>query len=410
MENLRVNGERLVQSLYTLGTFGALEGGGVSRLALSEADKAGRDWVVSRMRELGLEIRIDALGNVVGVYQGEEDVPPVMMGSHIDTVATGGLYDGNYGVMAGLEVIATLKDAGIRPRRPVAVAFFTNEEGARFQPDMMGSLVFQGGLSLETALATKDAEGISVEEELKKIGYNGDAPVGCFKVDSYVEAHIEQGPILDIEKIQIGVVEGVQGISWTEFTLEGVSNHAGTTPMNMRCDAGLVAAQISNYARELAVEFGGRQVSTVGFMSFSPNLVNVVPNHVVFTVDLRNTDNDILLEAEKKLWAFADQAAAKEGVTLTKRSLARFDPVIFNDEIVNLVEETVKAEGFSYMRMPSGAGHDAQILADMCPAGMIFVPCAGGISHNIKEFTDPKDLERGANILLKVILQRAQRP
>ncbi len=410
MENLRVNGERLVQSLYTLGTFGALEGGGVSRLALSEADKAGRDWVVSRMRELGLEIRIDALGNVVGVYQGEEDVPPVMMGSHIDTVATGGLCDGNYGVMAGLEVIATLKDAGIRPRRPVAVAFFTNEEGARFQPDMMGSLVFQGGLSLETALATKDAEGISVEEELKKIGYNGDAPVGCFKVDSYVEAHIEQGPILDIEKIQIGVVEGVQGISWTEFTLEGVSNHAGTTPMNMRCDAGLVAAQISNYARELAVEFGGRQVSTVGFMSFSPNLVNVVPNHVVFTVDLRNTDNDILLEAEKKLWAFADQAAAKEGVTLTKRSLARFDPVIFNDEIVNLVEETVKAEGFSYMRMPSGAGHDAQILADMCPAGMIFVPCAGGISHNIKEFTDPKDLERGANILLKVILQRAQRP
>ncbi len=359
---------------------------------------------------MGLEIRIDALGNVVGVYQGEEDVPPVMMGSHIDTVATGGLYDGNYGVMAGLEVIATLKDAGIRPRRPVAVAFFTNEEGARFQPDMMGSLVFQGGLSLEPALATKDAEGISVEEELKKIGYNGDAPVGCFKVDSYVEAHIEQGPILDIEKIQIGVVEGVQGISWTEFTLEGVSNHAGTTPMNMRCDAGLVAAQISNYARELAVEFGGRQVSTVGFMSFSPNLVNVVPNHVVFTVDLRNTDNDILLEAEKKLWAFADQAAAKEGVTLTKRSLARFDPVIFNDEIVNLVEETVKAEGFSYMRMPSGAGHDAQILADMCPAGMIFVPCAGGISHNIKEFTDPKDLERGANILLKVILQRAQRP
>ena len=410
MENLRVNGERLVQSLYTLGTFGALEGGGVSRLALSAADKAGRDWVVSRMRELGLEIRIDALGNVVGVYKGEEDVPPVMMGSHIDTVATGGLYDGNYGVMAGLEVIATLKDAGVRPRRPVAIAFFTNEEGARFQPDMMGSLVFQGGLSLETALATKDAEGITVEEELKKIGYNGDAPVGCFKVDSYVEAHIEQGPILDKENIQIGVVEGVQGISWTEFTLEGVSNHAGTTPMNMRCDAGLVAAQISNYARELAVEFGGRQVSTVGFMSFSPNLVNVVPNHVVFTVDLRNTDNDILLEAEKKLWAFAEQAAAKEGVTLTRRSLARFDPVIFNDEIVNLVEETVKAEGFSYMRMPSGAGHDAQILADMCPAGMIFVPCEGGISHNIKEFTAPEDLERGANILLKVILKRAQRP
>lgn len=410
MEELRINGERLVQSLYTLGTFGALEGGGVSRLALSAADKAGRDWVVSKMRELGLEIRIDQLGNVVGLYQGENDVPPVMMGSHIDTVATGGLYDGNYGVMAGLEVITTLKDAGIRPRRPVAVAFFTNEEGARFQPDMMGSLVFQGGLSLEDALATKDAEGMTVKEELTRIGYNGDAPVGCFKVDSYVEVHIEQGPILDKENIQIGVVEGVQGISWTEFTLEGVSNHAGTTPMNMRCDAGLVAVQISSYARELAVEFGGRQVSTVGFMSFSPNLVNVVPNHVIFTVDLRNTDNTILCDAEKKLWNFADQAARKEGVTLTRRTLARFDPVIFHDEIVNLVEETVKAEGLSYMRMPSGAGHDAQILAEMCPTGMIFVPCEDGISHNVTEFTDPKDLERGANILLKAILQRAQRP
>lgn len=409
MEQLQINGARLVESLKKLGTFGALEGGGVSRLAASVDDKAGRDWVVSQMKELGLKIRIDQIGNVVGVYEGEEDVPPVMMGSHIDTVATGGLYDGNTGVMAGLEVIRTLKENNIRPRRPVAVAFFTNEEGARFAPDMLGSLVFQGGLDLEVALETKDADGIKLGDELKKIGYHGSEPVGCFKVDSYVELHVEQGPILDEEGFNVGVVEGVQGISWSEFTVEGVSNHAGTTPMRMRHDAGFVAAQITTYARQLANEIGGYQVSTVGHMQFSPNLVNVVPNHVIFTVDIRNTDEQKLQEAEKKLFSYAEQMAKTEGVTLTRRTLARFKPVIFADEMVNLVEEQAKIRGLSYKRMPSGAGHDAQILAEMCPAGMIFIPSVGGISHNIEEYTKPEDVEVGGNILLSVILQRANR-
>ncbi len=407
MEQIQVNGTRLVESLQKLGSFGALEGGGVSRLAASADDKAGRDWVVGQMKELGLNIRIDQIGNVVAIYAGEEDIPPVMMGSHIDTVATGGWYDGNTGVMAGLEVIKTLKENNIRPRRPVAVAFFTNEEGARFAPDMMGSLVFQGALALEAALETEDVDGIKLGDELEKIGYKGTAPVGCFKVDSYIELHVEQGPILDEEGINVGVVEGVQGISWTEFTVEGVSNHAGTTPMRMRHDAGFVATQVATYARQIANESGGHQVSTVGHMQFSPSLVNVVPNHVIFTVDLRNTDEVQLQEAEKKLWAYADLMAKEEGVTLTKRSLARFKPVIFADEIVNLVEEQAKKRGLSYKRMPSGAGHDAQILADMCPAGMIFIPSVGGISHNIKEFTKPEDIETGANILLSVVLQRA---
>lgn len=410
MDNaLKINGQRLVDSLIDLGKCGALAGGGVCRLAGSEADKAGRDFVVKKMRDLGLKIRIDKIGNVIGIYEGKEDIPPVMMGSHIDTVATGGLYDGNYGVMSGIEVIATLKEAGIQPRRPIAVAFFTNEEGARFAPDMMGSWVFEGGYPLEEALATKDADGYVFGDELEKIGYKGDEPVGVFKVDTFIEAHIEQGPILDKEGIQIGVVESVQGISWTEFTLEGVSNHAGTTPMYMRNDAGLVMAKISAYAREITKELGGNQIATVGHVSFKPNLVNVIPNHVIFTVDLRNTDNEQLMRAEKMLWTYAEKIAEEEGVKMSRRSLARFDPVYFNKEIVDMVEAEAKAEGFSYKRMPSGAGHDAQILSAMCPAGMIFVPCEGGISHNIKEHTQPEDLIRGANILLNVVIKRAQR-
>ncbi|AZS49887.1 Zn-dependent hydrolase [Entomomonas moraniae] len=409
-QSLRVNKQRLMGFLNTLGTFGALEGGGVCRLALSAADKQARDWVVSQMQALGLTIRIDQIGNVIGIYKGQEDVPPVMMGSHIDTVATGGLYDGCFGVMAGLEVISTLKDSGITPKRPVAVAFFTDEEGARFAPDMFGSLVFQGGLSLEEALAIKDVDGFTVGEELDKIGYKGNAPVGCFEVDTFLEAHIEQGPVLDKEGIKIGVVESVQGISWTEFTIEGVSNHAGTTPMSMRHDAGLVAAKINVFAREVAHKIGGSQVATVGYISCKPNLINVVPNHVVMTVDLRNTDNDVLKQAETLLFDYAENTAKEEGVKISRRKLARFDPVYFHKEIVDLVEQEAEAAGLNSKRMPSGAGHDAQILKEMCPTAMIFVPCKDGLSHNVKEFTEPDDLEAGANILLSVILKRANRP
>ncbi len=214
---LQINGQRLIDSLYALGEHGALPGGGVCRLAATAEDKAGRDFVVARMKALGLSVSIDAIGNVTGVYHGEETLPMVMMGSHIDTVATGGLYDGNYGVMAGLEVIATLQDAGIRTRRPLAVTFFTNEEGVRFQPDMMGSVVFAGEYPLAQALAAKDLDGITLDEALRNIGYKGERQPGDMAVDSYVELHIEQGPILDKEQIDIGVVTGVQGISWQDL-------------------------------------------------------------------------------------------------------------------------------------------------------------------------------------------------
>jgi N-carbamoyl-L-amino-acid hydrolase len=272
---------------------------------------------------------------------------------------------------------------------------------------MMGSLVYQGDLALEDALSVKGIDGSTVGENLQRIGYAGSAPVGAARVDSYVELHIEQGPVLDRDGVTIGAVEGVQGISWTRFELTGVSNHAGTTPMRLRRDAGLVAARVACFARDLARESGGDQVATVGSMNFQPNLVNVIPNRVSFTVDLRNTDETILAAAEERLWAFAAQAAGDEGVEWKRESLARFEPVRFDPQIIGLVEASARDLGLSVRRLPSGAGHDAQMLARMCPAGMIFVPSVGGLSHNVREHTAPDDLVAGARVLLRVLLALA---
>ena len=410
MKTPQINRPRLLDSLQALGQIGALPGGGVNRLALTDADREGRDWTVACMRELGMRIDIDAIGNIIGTYPGLEDLLPVMTGSHIDTVRTGGLYDGNYGVLAGLEVVAALREAGLQTRRPLAVAVFTNEEGARFQPDMMGSLVYAGGMALQDALATCDADGLTVQAELQRIGYQGTAPVGMPVVDSYIELHVEQGPVLEQMDLQIGVVEGVQGISWTEFTVAGQSNHAGTTPMGLRHDAALVAAQVAVFVRELSQRMGGSQLATVGAVRLSPNLVNVIAQKAVFTVDLRNTDSARLAQAEADLHAYAHQAAQAEGARITSRVLARFEPVAFDPFVVNLVEQQTRALGCTYQRMPSGAGHDAQMLARVCPSAMIFVPSVGGLSHNVREHTEPADLQRGAQVLLQVVLALANRP
>ncbi|UQZ89913.1 Zn-dependent hydrolase [Deltaproteobacteria bacterium Smac51] len=408
---VKINGDRLMRSIFELGRFGGLEGGGVSRLALTEADRQARDYVANRMREMDMSVWVDGIGNIIGTYAGNEDLPPVMMGSHIDTVAAGGLYDGNYGVLSGLEVVAALKDQDCRLRRPVAVGVFTNEEGVRFQPDMLGSLVFAGGCSLEEALATTDQEGLSVAEALRGIGYHGPEPVTGFPVDRYIELHIEQGPILDLEKCPIGVVEGVQGISWTEFTLTGQANHAGTTPMNMRHDAGYVAAKIMARAYELALGLGSGQHATVGRISeFGPGMVNVIPDKVVFTVDLRNYREEVLQEAEKELFSFAEALAAEHGVGCERKSLARFQPVVFAEEITGLIRAEAEAMGLGYRVLPSGAGHDAQMLARVCPSGMIFVPNKDGISHNIKEHAEPEDLITGAELLRRVVMSLADRP
>jgi beta-ureidopropionase / N-carbamoyl-L-amino-acid hydrolase len=406
--NLRINGGRLCGMLEELAQIGRIEGDGVCRLALSDEDKHGRDLVVRWMRNLGLSVTVDAIGNAIGMRAGREDGAPVMTGSHIDTVRTGGRYDGALGVLAGLEVIATLNDAEISTKRPVAVAFFTNEEGSRFQPDMFGSLVYTGALSLDEALTTKSIDGPTAGDELARIGYAGREPVGQPHVHAYVELHVEQGPVLEAEGFRIGVVEGVQGISWSEFTLTGQANHAGTTPMRLRKDAGYVASEIAVFARKLAKELAGYQVATVGALTLAPNLINVVPNQAVMTVDLRNTDESELQKAEHRLFAFANEIAAAEGVGISRRKLARFAPVAFALPLVDRVEEIARNLGLSAKRLPSGAGHDAQIMAAVCPACMIFVPSVGGISHNVEEYTAPGDLTAGADVLLRLMLELAE--
>lgn len=400
----RIDLSRLMGRIEALGRIGALPGGGVCRLALTPADGEGRRLVVDWMKALGLEISVDRIGNVRGVRAGRVDGAPVMIGSHIDTVATGGLYDGNLGVLAGLEVVAALNDAGHVTRRPLAVAFFTNEEGARFAPDMMGSAVHQGALDLDAALATVGIDGKTVADELAAIGFAGDAPPLSLTPHAYLELHIEQGPVLEREGFAIGAVTGVQGISWTEVTVSGVSNHAGTTPMAMRCDAGVVAARVITAVREIAERLGGAQVATVGALRLEPGLVNVVPRKAVFTVDLRNTDEARLVEAEQLAAAAITEAARAEGATVTSRRLARFAPVEFDPAIVDLVEATARRHGASVKRMPSGAGHDAQMFAPDCPTGMIFVPSRDGLSHNVREHTDREEIGLGAEILLDVVL------
>jgi beta-ureidopropionase / N-carbamoyl-L-amino-acid hydrolase len=407
MSNLRIDLDRLLGRLDRLAEIGTIEGGGVCRLALTPEDRAGRDRVLNWMRELGLEVTIDRIGNVVGVRPGRSPGPPVMTGSHIDTVRTGGRYDGNLGVLAGLEVIQTLNDAGIETEHPLAVAFFTNEEGARFAPDMMGSLVYAGGMSVDQARAVEGIDGQTVGECLDAIGYAGEAECGAPAVRAFVELHVEQGPVLEREGLTIGAVEQVQGISWTEFTIRGVSNHAGTTPMRLRNDAGYAAAAIACEVRRIARDFGGDQVGTVGMLELQPDLVNVIANHARLTVDLRNTDESRLQQAETRLAAFVEQLAGEEGVEIAARRLARFEPVDFDESVIARVEASARNLGHSVRRMPSGAGHDAQMLARVCPAGMIFVPSVGGISHNVREYTAPEDIAAGANVLLHTLLELA---
>ncbi len=407
-EAVRIDGARLLRRIADLAQVGAIEGGGVCRLALTDADRQGRDLAVQWMRELGLAVTVDGIGNVVGLRAGRKAGPPVMTGSHIDTVRTGGRYDGNLGVLAGLEVVAALNDAGVVTERPIAVAFFTNEEGARFAPDMMGSLVFQGDLALEDALATVGIDGTSVGENLARIGYAGTASVGNNQVHAFVELHVEQGPVLEHEGYTIGAVTGVQGIHWIEFTVRGVSNHAGTTPMALRHDAGIVAARIACFARDLTVELGAGQLATVGQVNLFPNLINVIPNRATFTLDLRNTDGAALQEAIARCMTYAVQVAADEGVELSHRVLADFEPVAFDEAIVGRVEDIARSRGHRVRRLPSGAGHDAQMLARMCPTGMVFVPSVGGLSHNVAEFTQDQDIEAGAGVLLELMLELAE--
>jgi len=398
---------RLLARIDALGEVGALPGGGVCRLALTDEDRQGRDLVVQWMRELGMDVTVDRIGNVVATRTGRVAGPAVMIGSHIDTVATGGLYDGNLGVLAGLELIEALNAAGAKTLHPISVAFFTNEEGARFAPDMMGSGVHQGAMSLDDALATVGIDGASVDGELTRIGYAGELAVGSVRARAFLELHVEQGPVLEEQGMRIGAVTGVQGISWTEYTIGGTSNHAGTTPMRLRHDAGFVAAAIATEARALAIRMGGEQVATCGAIELQPNLINVIARKARVTVDLRNTDETALQAAEAHMEAFVASLAESEGVSVEARTLARFEPVEFDPALVDSIYAIAQDLGFPVMRLPSGAGHDAQMFAPHCPTAMVFVPSVGGISHNVREFTAPEDLHAGTEVLLRAVLYLA---
>jgi beta-ureidopropionase / N-carbamoyl-L-amino-acid hydrolase len=412
--DLSINSERLWSRLDELGRIGEVLGPngerGCARLAFTDADRDGRDLVVAWMRDLGLRVEIDAIGNVFGTLDGTDpSAASVMTGSHVDTVRTGGRFDGNLGVLAGLEVIETLVSNDLRTRRPITVAFFSDEEGARFPPDMLGSLVHVGGMPLEEALDVVAVDdGARLGDELTRIGYAGPlpCPAAAFP-DCFVELHIEQGPVLEQRGDIIGVVESVQGISWTELVITGQSAHAGTTPMALRHDPAYAAAVIVTFVREVARRLGHGQVATVGRIEVHPNLVNVVPARVTMAVDLRNTSDVVLLDAERRLFEMCDRVAAEEGVRIERRSLARFDSVQFDRGMADLVEQTAQRLGYRTHRMTSGAGHDAQMLARVCPSSMIFVPSRDGLSHNLAEYTEPEQIAAGANVLLHVMLERA---
>ena len=415
VSDLRIDNARLLQRIADLGDIGAVHGPngehGCARLALTDEDRLGRDLVVSWMRDLGLSVAIDAIGNVIATHAGTDPTAaPVMMGSHIDTVRTGGRFDGNLGVLGGLEVIETMQQHGVRTRHPIQVAFFTDEEGARFAPDMLGSLVYVGGMSVEAALDARAADdNARLGDELNRIGYAGPTPCPTADIPhAFVELHIEQGPVLEEQGITIGVVTGVQGISWTELVITGRSAHAGTTPMRLRKDPLVPAAAIAVEARRLAAEMGGAQVATIGRFDVFPDLVNVIAQRVTLTLDVRNTDDTLLRNAEAHMMEFAQAAANAEGCTLQTRSLARFEPVAFADSMIDTVERIAQGQGHSTLRLPSGAGHDAQMLARVCPTSMIFVPSVDGLSHNIAEFTEAADIAAGANVLLHMVLELAE--
>lgn len=402
-----INKERLLDSIFMLGKIGIDASGERTRLAASDAEKEGRDFVVKQMREAGLDVVVDRIGNIFGIWQTEENrkEAPLMIGSHIDTVINAGQYDGCYGVLTGIEIVRTLKEQKATLKRPLVVGAFTNEEGVRYQPDMMGSLVYAGDLSLDEALDSVGTDGTILRDELTRIGYGGTVDPGFIKPYAFIELHIEQGPIMDAKGISIGAVENLQGISWQRISIEGAANHAGTTPTDMRIDAGLAASKVNVFMRERCLASSGKTVCTVGTMALEPNAVNVIPSKAVFTVDVRNPNEEKLKEEEMALAAYLKKLEETDHVKIHTERLVRFEPVEFDNGICKITEKMAEKRGLSHCRMTSGAGQDAQMMARICPTAMIFVPSVKGISHNPKEYTRDEDLVGGANVFLDIVAE-----
>ncbi|WP_406819270.1 Zn-dependent hydrolase [Pseudomonas sp. KnCO4] len=404
-----IDSARLWQSLMDLARLGATAKGGVCRLALTDLDRQARDLFVQWCEAAGCTVSIDAVGNIFARRPGRNPkLPPVMTGSHIDTQPTGGKFDGCFGVMAGLEVIRTLNDLGVETEAPLEVVVWTNEEGSRFAPCMMGSGVFAGKFTLEETLAKRDAQGVSVGEALNAIGYAGPRAVQGHPVGAYFEAHIEQGPILEDQAKTIGVVLGALGQKWFDLTLRGVEAHAGPTPMHLRKDALVGAAAVVEAVNRAALGHQPHACGTVGCLQAYPGSRNVIPGEVRMTLDFRHLQGEQLDAMISEVRAVIEATCAKHGLSHTLVPTADFPALYFDKGCVDAVRESAKALGLPHMDIVSGAGHDAIFLAEMGPAGMIFVPCENGISHNEIENATPEDLAAGCAVLLRAMLAASE--
>ncbi|TLY47389.1 MAG: Zn-dependent hydrolase [Gammaproteobacteria bacterium] len=403
-QTLTINGRRLWDSLMEMAKIGATPKGGVCRLALTDLDKQGRDLFVRWAKEAGCAVSVDQMGNVFARRAGLDDtLPPVVTGSHADSQPTGGRFDGIYGVLGGLEVIRSLNDHGIQTRRPVEVVIWTNEEGSRFAPAMVASGVFAGVFTLEYGLSRADVDGKTMGEELQRIGYAGDQPMGK-PIHAAFELHIEQGPILETENVTIGVVTHAQGQRWYEVVLTGQESHAGPTPMPRRRDALLGAAKVIQLVNQIGLDHAPYACATVGMLQVHPNSRNVIPGRVFFTVDFRHPDDAVLAQMDEAL-----RVGVAKIVSDAKLELTKLEQIFYyKPNCVASVRAGASRFGYAHRDIVSGAGHDACYLAQVAPTSMVFVPCVGGISHNEIEDATPEWIEAGANVLLHAMLERAQ--
>jgi N-carbamoyl-L-amino-acid hydrolase len=407
VENLTIDSQRLWDSLMTMAEIGATQKGGVCRLALTDLDKQSRDLFIEWCESAGCRVSVDAMGNIFARRPGRnDDLPPVVTGSHLDSQPTGGKFDGAYGVLAGLEVIRSLNDASVETDAPVEVAVWTNEEGSRFAPAMMGSGVFAGLFELDDIHATTDVDGVALGEELTRIGYKGEG-CGDRPVGAYFEAHIEQGPILEAEEKTIGVVTGAQGQRWYEVTLTGMEAHAGPTPMARRRDALLGASRLVDAVNRLGHEFQPDACATVGMMQVRPNSRNVIPGEVFLTIDLRHPIDDRLSAMDAALREQAAAIAEEAKLDMAFEQILHFEATPFDPDCVDAVRNGADRFGYAHRDIVSGAGHDAVYVAKVAPSGMIFVPCEDGISHNEIENATAEDLAAGCQVLLHAMLEKA---
>ncbi|MGG1367927.1 Zn-dependent hydrolase [Priestia megaterium] len=408
-QKVAVNGERLKNTLERFADYGRTPNNGVTRLALSEEDRLARDYFCSCCRDLGMDIKIDDLGCIYATLEGLEDKPPVVIGSHMDSVKKGGRFDGILGVVAGLELVRTLVEHNIKPKVPIMIVNFTNEEGARFEPSMMASGILSGKFQKDVMMKKTDVDGVTFEQALQSCGYEGDTSNRLTEASAFVELHIEQGPILEKEAKSIGVVECVLGMVCYEIEVTGESDHAGTTPMDMRKDALFATNNLIAEARHELGRLDSNLVYTMGRMNVLPNIHTVIPNKVIFSLEARHTDEDVIASVEKIIQSLPDQAELLEGCEVRVTKLWGRDTVWFDKTVCDEVEESVRSLGYSYKRMVSGAGHDAQFLASYIPTAMIFIPSVNGKSHCEEEFTPWEECEKGVNVLLETVIKLAQK-